>query len=186
MKKISSILRSLWSFIGLDIGWLSCVLGAALDMHWLGLLTVILLCLIHLYIIGRRKFSSAILLGMSCIAVGFIVDTILINFKVFEPNRWILPRPITTIWLLMLWANFSLALNESLKWFQKHLFISALMGSFFGPLAYLAASRIGAVRLTTPFSNSLIALGIAWFLAMPLISFLSKFFYNNISYLRNR
>ena len=102
MKEISSILRSLWSFIGLDIGWLSCVLGAALDMHWLGVIIVILLFMIHLYIIGKNKFLIAILLAMSSIVPGFILDTILIIFEVFEPNRWILPNPITTIWLLML------------------------------------------------------------------------------------
>ena len=126
----------------MNIGWFACVLGAIWQVHWLGNITVLLLGIIHLFVIGKERFFPAILLGLASLVIGLVLDTLLIAIGTYEPNRWLIPAPITTIWLLMLWINFSLALNESLKWFQKHLFVVAITGSIFGPLAYFAASRL--------------------------------------------
>jgi len=87
---------------------------------------------------------------------------------------------------LMLWVNFSLTLNESLKWFQKHLFVAAITGSIFGPLAYFAASRLGAVQIMAPVSRSLLMVGIVWFIAMPLMSQVAKSIYQRSLRFRNK
>lgn len=181
-----TLLRSIWSVIGLNIGWFACVLGAAWEIHWLSIVIVLLLVIIHLFVIGKKRLLPAIFLGLVSLATGFVLDTVLIAIETYEPNRWLMPAPITTIWLLMLWVNFSLALNESLKWFQKHLFVAAITGSIFGPLAYFAASRLGAVQIMSPVSKSLLMVAVVWFIAMPLMSLVAKLLCQHSLRFRNK
>ena len=186
MKQTNSVLRSVWSVIGLNIGWFACVLGAAGDRHWLGIVVVSSLGGIHVFVIGKEKWLPAMLLALVSLLVGFVLDTGLIGRGAYEPNRWLMPTPISTIWLFMLWINFSFALNESLKWFQAHLFVAAILGFVFGPLAYLGASRLGAVQLSSPVPSSLVLVGIAWFIAMPLMSLVAKSLYHRPWRFRNK
>jgi type VI protein secretion system component VasK len=186
MREKSTFLRPVWSVIGLNVGWFACVLGAAWEIYWLSIVIVLLLIVIHFFVIGKERLLPAILLGLASLVVGFVLDTGLIAIETYEPNRWLIPAPITTIWLLMLWVNFSLALNESLKWFQKHLLIAAITGSIFGPLAYFAASSLEAVQIMTPVSRSLAKVGIVWFIAMPLMSLVAKYIYHYPLRFRNK
>jgi len=178
MKAENSVLRSAWSVIGLNFGWFACVLGAAWDVHWIGVVIVLLLGVIHVFVVGKERLLPAILLCLASLMVGFVLDTALIAVGAYEPNRWLMPTPITTVWLLMLWVSFSLSVNESLKWLQNHLFVAAILGSVFGPLAYLAAARLGAVQLAAPVSSSLVQVGAAWVVAMPLMSLIGKSLYH--------
>jgi len=178
MKQENSTLRSVWSVIGLNMGWFACVFGAAREVHWLGVIIVLFLGVIHVFVAGKQKLLPAILLGLASLMVGLVLDTTLIAAGAYTPNRWLIPTPITTIWLFMLWINFSLALNESLKWFQAHLFVAAILGSIFGPFAYLGASRLGAIQLASPVLISLVHVGAAWLIAMPLMSLTAKSLYH--------
>ncbi len=186
MKETKSALRPAWSVIGLNIGWFACVLGATDNFHWLSVLIVPILGVIHLAVIGRARLLPAILLMVASLAVGLILDTALITVGAFEPSRWFMPHPMTTIWLLMLWVNFSLALNESLQWFQKHLLVAGVLGSFFGPLAYFSASRLGAIEIMDPLYMGLLQICLAWFVAMPLMSLTAKFLYHRSYRFRSR
>lgn len=186
MKEASSVFRTAWNIIGLNIGWFACVLSAAWDVHWLSFLIVLLLAAIHVLLIGKRGFLPAILLGLASLILGLVLDTALITAGAYEPKRWLMPAPITTIWLLMLWVNFSLCLNKSLKWFQEHLFLAAILGSIFGPLAYLAASRLGAIQMATPLFSRLLLICVVWLIAMPLMSLIAKFLYHCPERFRNR
>lgn len=81
-----NLLRSIWSVIGLNIGWFACVLGAAWKIHWLSIVTVLLLVIIHLFVIGKKSLLPAILLGLASLAIGFVLDSILIAIGTYEPN----------------------------------------------------------------------------------------------------
>ena len=181
-----STLRQAWSVLGLNIGWFACVLGAAWDVHWLSVLIVPVLVAIHLAVVGRARAVPAVLLMAASLVFGVVLDTTLILLGTFEPNRWLIPHPVTTIWLLMLWVNFSLALNESLRFLQRHLLIAAVMGALFGPMAYLAASRLGAIHITDPVNRRLVMICIAWAAAMPLISLTAKSIYGRPYRFRKR
>ena len=186
MGQTRSTLRQAWSVGGLNIGWFACVLGAACDVHWLSVLIVPALGAIHLAVVGRAKAVPAVLLMAASLVFGVVLDTTLILLGTFEPNRWLMSYPLTTIWLLMLWVNFSLALNESLQFLQRHLFVAAVLGSLFGPLAYLAASRLGAIHIISPVNLRLVMIGIAWAAAMPLISLIAKSLYDRPYRFRRR
>jgi hypothetical protein len=186
MKERRSRLRLAWSVIGLNIGWFACVLGAAWTSYWLSVLVVPILGAIHLVVIGRARLLPAILLVAASLVVGLILDTALIAAGAFEPNRWFMPHPMTTIWLLMLWMNFSLALNESLQWFQQNLPIAGVLGSLFGPLAYFSASRLGAIEIMNPAYMRLLLICLSWSVAMPLMSLTARYLYHHSYRFRNR
>ena len=179
-------MRLVWSVAGLNIGWFACVLGAARDDHWLSVLVVPMLCVIHLLVVGRARILPAILVMLASLIVGLGIDSVLILIGAYEPNRWLMPEPLTTVWLLMLWVNFSLALNESLQWLQEHLLIAGILGSLFGPVAYLAASRLGAIEIATPAYFGLLPICIAWSIAMPLASLIAKILYRRTYLFWNR
>ena len=186
MGQTRSTLRQAWSVLGLNIGWFACVLGAAWDVHWLSVLIVPVLVAIHLAVVGRARAVPAVLLMAASLVFGVVLDTTLILLGTFEPNRWLIPHPVTTIWLLMLWVNFSLALNESLQFLQRHLLIAAVMGALFGPMAYLAASRLGAIHIINPTNRALVMICIAWAAAMPLISLTARSLYDRPYRFRKR
>lgn len=186
MSETKSTMRLVWSVAGLNIGWFACVLGAARNIHWLSVLVVLMLGVIHLLVIGRARILPAILLMLASLAVGLGLDSVLILIGAFEPNRWLMPYPLTTIWLLMLWVNFSLALNESLQRLQDHLLVAGILGSLFGPAAYLAASRLEAIEIATPSYLGLLPICIAWLIAMPLMSLIAKTLYRRTYRFRNR
>jgi hypothetical protein len=186
MGQTRSTLRQVWSVVGLNIGWFACVLAATWNLHWLSVLIVSALGAIHLAVVGRAGVPCASLLMAASLVFGLVLDTTLIMLGTFEPNRWLMPYPATTIWLLMLWVNFSLVLNESLQFLQRHLLIAAVMGALFGPLAYLAASRLEAIHIMNPVNRKLLLICIAWAVAMPLISLTARSLYDRPYRFRKR
>lgn len=186
MRETKSRMRLVWSVAGLNIGWFACVLGAARNDHWLSVLVVPMLGIIHLVIIGRARILPAILLILASLVIGLSLDSLLILVGTYEPNRWLMPYPLTTIWLLMLWVNFSLALNESLQWLQEHLLVAGILGFLFGPTAYLAASRLEAIEIATPAYFGFLPICIAWSIAMPIMSLIARILYRRTYRFRNR
>ena len=69
---------------------------------------------------------------------------------------------------------FALTLNYSLAFLQnKHVLLSALFGLLFGPLSYIAGTKLGAAS----FDNSFIplaTLGMVWMLTLPALVFISQ------------
>lgn len=170
MANARAALRWVWSLVALDIGWFACVLGAAWDVYWLGVVVVPGLAIVHILVVGTDRLRALVSLAVVALIVGLVLDTALIAAGTYEPQRWLLPAPLTTIWLLMLWLNFALALDECLRWFQDHLVAAALAGAVFGPSAYLAADRLGAARIADPVAGRLLLVSLAWLIAMPLMS----------------
>ncbi len=177
MKQERSLPRLAWNIIALNIGWFACVLGAAWNIHLLGVGIVSALFVIHIIIIENESIGPAMLLAAASLAAGLIADTALIAAGVYEPARWIIPAPLPTVWLFMLWINFSLALNESLRWLQDHLFAAAALGAFFGPSAYVAANKLGAVSLPLAPVTGIGLLVLAWAAALPAVSLTARFLY---------
>ena len=83
------------------------------------------------------------------------------------PLPWVQLAPV---WIIVLWAGFALTLNHSLAFLKQHVLWSLLFGAIGGPLAYLGAARLfNAVEFTAPDMQVVLALGIAWAIATPLL-----------------
>jgi hypothetical protein len=175
---IGGLIKSLWNIISADIGWLACILGAAWGHHWLGLVVVPILFVIHIAVIESHKIATVLIVAVASMGVGFLVDTTLIIIGAVEPNRWMMPAPFTTLWDLLIWANFSLTLDSSLRFLQKRPLAAAVLGAICVPGVYYAGDRLGALHLSNPVSLNLLWVGVLWFFAMPCLSFIAMHFYH--------
>jgi len=167
-----------WNIISANIGWLACILGAARGHHWLGLVVVPILFVIHITAIERQKIHNVFIVALTTMFFGFLMDTLLIIFGTVEPNRFLIPGPFTTIWDIMIWANFSLTLDTSLRFLQKRPFVAAVLGAIFAPGTYYAGSRLGALHFSEPVTLSLLWVGVVWLFAMPCLSLMANYFYH--------
>ena len=173
------LIKRVWNIISANIGWLACVFGAASGHHWLGLLVVGILFMIHITAIERHRIRLIFSVAFASVLIGFLTDTALILLGTVEPNRWFMPAPFTTLWDLVIWANFSLTLNMSLRFLQKRPFAAAVLGAISAPGTYFAAGRLGALYFSEPVFYNLVWVGVLWLLAMPCLSLAARFFYQS-------
>ena len=178
-KSIQNLTKNIWNVISVDIGWLACVFGAASGHHWLGVLIVGILFVIHINAIERHSKRLLFSVTLAAVFIGFITDTALILLGTVEPNRWIIPAPFTTLWDLSIWANFALTLNMSLRFLQKRPLMSAVLGALCAPGTYYAAGRLGALHFSEPVLKNLLWVGMLWFFAMPCLSLTARYFYHS-------
>jgi hypothetical protein len=162
--------KGFWNAASANIGWFACVLGAAWDRQWVGLIVVPILFVIHSTAVERHKIPIIILLALAAMIIGLFTDTALIMLGTVEPNRSVMPHPLLPLWDLMIWANFSLTLNTSLGFLQKKPFVSAVLGAVCAPGTYYGAGRLGALHFSEPVFVNLLWIGFVWFFAMPCLS----------------
>ena len=155
-------MKTLIYVVGQTLGWFACILGAAQSRHWLGVLVVGSLLVLHLATRQERSALRILALAGSSIAFGFCFDSLLILGGIYEPVRWIVPTPFATVWLLALWVNFSLITDVPLRWLQEHLVVAAAFGGVFGPAAYVAGDRLGAIQIPEPITFHIALLAVGW------------------------
>ena len=171
--------KGAWNAISANIGWLACVFGAARGQHWLGLLVVGILFIVHITAIEKHQIRQIFSVALTAIIIGFLTDTALILLGTVDPNRWLIPSTLMPLWDLAIWANFSLTLNKSLHFLQKRLLVGAVLGALCAPGTYYAAGRLGALYFSEPILNNLLWVGVFWFFAMPCLSLVSRYFYHS-------
>lgn len=167
-------MKTLLCVSGQTLGWFACVIGAAQHQHGLGVLVVGILVAMHLVTRADRPLRRILALLLASVLFGFCFDSLLIACGVYEPVRWILPSPFATIWLMMLWVNFGLIIDVPLRWLQQHLVAAAVFGGIFGPAAYLAGQRLGALRIAQPAATYIGALCVAWALGLATLMLIAR------------
>lgn len=161
---------NLINFIAFQIIWFACVLGAANNLPWLGVVTALTAMLWHFSQANNKK--NELCLIVIAMILGGALDQTMLSLKLIEYQHIgnyfnnTLP-PIVPFWIIALWVGFASTLNVSLRWLREKKVISILFGLIGGPLAYMSAQKLGAVSLTS--QTSLIALGIAWAIATPIL-----------------
>ena len=164
-------MRLIVNFVGFQIGWFACVLGAANGRAWVGPVLVLFLLLVHLALSNEKPREAA--LALAAAGIGFAFDSALIATGTFSPIRQFFPSPFSTLWLVAMWVNFAILLNVSLRWLKGRYFLSAALGFIGGPMAYYAGARLGAIRIPEPLVPKLLILAAAWALAVPFLFWIS-------------
>lgn len=164
---------SIFNYVLFQVGWFSCVWGAANGLPRLGLIAVLTAVMLHL-LFARRPGREALML-MICAMIGLVFDSMLIKSGwVSYPNGQLAPG-LAPYWMMSLWVLFGTTLNLSMSWLRGRPWLGALLGFVGGPASYLAGERLGAMSMNQP-STALIALALGWGLAMPLLSALAARF----------
>lgn len=145
-------------------GWFAAVLGAGYGMPWLGVIVVPIVVLIHVIISSDKQAELILILAAG--AIGFCVDSLIISAGVFTPLPYLFPRPLSPPWMILLWMNFAITLNVSLKKLHGRYVLSAVLGSVAGPAAYYSGAKLGATS-TLPDVSDLLALSVVWAAAVP-------------------
>lgn len=157
--------------IGFQIGWFACIASVRYDQEFPAILFCGLLVGLHFFFskVPRIDFK----LTLIALVLGIVVDSSLQYFSVIRFYGWAL-GPLSPFWLWMVWVMFALTLNHSLAFLQnRHVLLSVVMGLVFGPLSYIAGTKLGAAS----FDNSFIplaTLGMVWMLTLPALVFISQ------------
>lgn len=153
--------------LGYKTVWLLSLMGVGSGMPWLGALALTLFLVWHLAATRTRQ-ADLTLMGLA-MGVGLVADTLLLRSGLLS---YACPLPFATVapfWILLMWANFALTLNASLRWLQGRYVLAGIFGAVGGPLAYLAGIGLGAAQ---PLVDGLIlysSLALIWALAVPLL-----------------
>ena len=163
-------MRTAVNFVLFQIGWFSCVLGAANGMAWLGPVVVLMVVAVHLKM-SLRPGKEFRLIAMA-MGIGLLVDTLLLStgWLSYPSGAWF--GMLAPYWIVAMWALFATTLNVSMGWLKERPFLAVIMGAIGGPMSYYAGQKLGAIELTH-FSLALAALAVAWAIAMPLLAWLS-------------
>lgn len=161
------------NFILMQAAWFACVLGAARAMPWIGVIATLFIVAWHLMRAQQAKPEIKLL----CIAlvIGACFDQIMnsTHLITYQSHGW--SNNLVPAWILALWAGFVTALNVSLRWMHGKWLVAIIFGALGGPLAYMGASRLGAVSLNY-FPQSHIALGLGWAILTPTLLHLANKF----------
>lgn len=161
------------NFVLFQLGWIACVWGGAHALPWLGVAFTVPILYWHLRQ-ARLPAQEMRLLLLALIIGGLGDQTMLALHLVSYPtSAW--PAGLLPLWMLCLWLLFASTLNVSLRWLRASMPLAAVFGLIGGPLAYLAASRIGAVTLAPGYLSWLV-LALAWACLTPLLLWLAARF----------
>ena len=159
------------NFILFQLGWFACVVGAAKQMPWLGVIVVLAIVIWHLSQAKQPKLEVYLLI--LTLIIGAIYDQTMLQNKLltYQAHGW--SNSLTPAWILALWVEFATILNVSLRWMRGRWLIAILFGAIGGPLAYIGAAKLGAVTINV-LPLGYIALSIGWAIITPLLLKISE------------
>jgi len=157
------------NFVLFQIGWFGCVLNAA-ARPLTGAAIALLVVAVALWR-SRDRGGELVLLALAAV-IGTLCDGLFVLSSRLHYAGALLP-PLPPLWDIALWPLFATTLNGALGWLKERLRLAALLGAVGGPLAYLAAARLGAVQLGAP-SSTLLLLAGAWGVLTPLLLVLAR------------
>ena len=156
----------IYDLIGFKICWIACAFSTKWGTPYLGPLLTLIFILLHLVIV---KFNSRDIkiIGLALLS-GLVIDSLFFQFNLINYQGGILTQfKLAPLWILSMWAGFSVTLLYSLDSIKKRYFISGILGLIGGPLSYNAGVQIGSITLNGLLSY--IALGIVWGLIIPIL-----------------
>jgi len=159
------------NFIGFQVGWFACVLGAANDKEFLGM--IIALGVIIYHVINQGDSRKELKLILVALAIGLLWETWVLNLDILRyPSH---PESLfwAPSWLVMMWALFATTINLSMGWLKGRWILALFMGAIFGPLAFIGGERLGAVVFLDS-TLTMITLSIGWGLLMPLLLWIAE------------
>ncbi len=165
------------NFVLFQLGWFACVLGAAKQMPWVGVGFFVIFLMWHLS--QAKPAKPELILVLIAVLIGGVFDQIMTQLNLLSYKSHTIDA-LPPAWILALWAEFAMTLNVCLRWMRNEQLrwrwlIAVLFGAIGGPLAYIAALRLGAVSLNVaPMTHIVLAIG--WGIITPLLLALAEKF----------
>lgn len=154
------------NFIAFQIGWFACVVGAARDLPWIGVIVAVGVVALHLRQAIQPKREVVLI---ACAAmVGLVLDSILVATDLAVFKSGMLAAVLAPPWMIAMWIMFATTLNVTMRWLRQRAWLAAAIGAVSGPMAYYSGAALGAVS----FGDASLALGaiaLGWAIALPLL-----------------
>ena len=158
------------NFVGYQLVWFAAVGTAAGGRYRLGLAAAAVFVAVQPTLSRRRVLDFRLM--MVSLVLGLLIDgcSAELGWIRYAAATPALPPGGAPLWILALWASFSLTLTRSLAWLCGHPVWAALFGALGGPLAYWSAARgFHAVRFEPPSYRAIAALSAGWSAAMSVL-----------------
>ncbi len=159
---------ALINLLAFQVVWFVAVIAASHGNPWAGPVAALFFAVGHFIWTDDRAGDLRLILVALC--MGLIVDSALaasglIRFDSPWPSEHLAP-----VWILAMWAGFSLTLNHSMRFLRSRWWLAALFGLIGGPLSYWGAAQgFGALAFGDAPMLSLGALALLWGLALPML-----------------
>ncbi len=158
------------NLVGYQLVWFIAVIFAGAGKAWPGALAAVLFVTWQLAISRHRMVDLRLM--VTAVLTGLLIDggLSLAGWLIYAAPASALPAGGAPLWILGMWAAFSLTLNESLKFLQERRWLAAAFGAIGAPLAYLGAARAWqAVTFVAPAWHAVAGLAIGWSVAMVVL-----------------
>lgn len=161
------------NFVVFQSAWFAAVLGAAHHIPLWGTTCVIAAIVWHLGISARPR-QEAKLIGLAC-AIGIVAESLIamqgnVTYASGQPVAWLAPY-----WMVALWGELAIALNVTMRWMKRRLWLAALLGAIGGPAAFSAGVQLGGAAFVDE-TTALVTLAGLYGVLMPLLMWLSNRF----------
>lgn len=158
-------MNALLNLLAMQMAWFACVLGAAHQLPWLGVVVSLAVVALHLWRSAQRRIELS--LTLYALLMGLVIDSVLASGGWIGFTSGVLITGVTTPWMLGLWIAFATTLTTSLNWLMRRPALTVLFGALGGPAAYWSGAKLGALTLT-PVGPALLAIGVSWAVAMAI------------------
>lgn len=165
-------MSKLVNFIGFQICWFACVLGAARGLEWLGPLAVLLWSAWCVRSAPKRVREALALLAVG--GLGTLVGALELGLGWLEFRGRAVAPGLAPAWILALWIAFASTFASSLQWVTRRHALFVAFALFGAPLSYLGGERLGSLTVLAPRSTSLASVGALWALALPLAAWIYR------------
>lgn len=140
-----SKVRVFLTLTGYQLTWLACVFGEIkFNDGNLGVYIGFIYLTIYLYF-NQRKTNFLIVASLIAIP-GYLFDTILVYFKVYEFNSSLLVGTLPP-WMIILWLSFSTLFDQILTFFKNFKKMGIFLSGILGPLTYYLGEPIGVITI---------------------------------------
>lgn len=158
-------MNALLNAIGYQGVWLVAVEGASRGYAWPAWLAMVAFAL---WQVSRRSWRLDLTLMLLIVLGGGAMDSLWAGSGLLA---YAAPGPLpdaSPLWILAIWAAFSLTLRRSFRFLHARPWLAAATGAAGAPLAYLAAAR-GWQAISFPHGQlpALAAMAALWALAFP-------------------
>jgi hypothetical protein len=157
-------MKTLVNLVGVELGWVACVLGAARGNYWIGPMTVAVLLGLYLLFSEERRQAATVILAFG--AVGFLVDSVQAAGGVILFEGSFLPG-VAPLWIIALWFHFSIVLLGPLQFLTQRPLLASLLAAIGAPLSYVAGARLGAAALPLGPGPAVLFQALTWAAILP-------------------
>jgi len=152
------------------VGWVACILFAAMGKPLFATAAVAITVAIHLY---RVPVPAKEALWLACAGLtGLVWESVVVWSGLIEYPAGIQAGLLAPYWIVSMWVLFATTINFGFKWIKRHWLLGATFGLVGGPLAFLAGTAAGAAQFSNT-TQALLLLGVGWAVLLPFLAILA-------------